>query len=373
MVEKLDFLRHEIDKIDKDLLKLLSRRLSLVSQIGEIKHRFGLFIYAPEREETIISLRREEADVLGISPDLVEDVLRRIMRESYYKENKKGFKRLYPSFRPVVIIGGRGRVGQFFLKMLVLSGYQVKILDKEDWINAKSILTNVGVVFISVPIHSAMEVINQLSGLPNDCIVVDLSSIKTLSLKAILKVHEGPVLGLHPMFSPDNENMIKQVIICCDGRYPKSYQWLLKQLQLWGAKLYHCNSEEHDRYMNFIQGLCHSIHFSIGNHLFEEKIDLDKILSFSSPIFQLELILIGRLFNQDPNLYADILMESKNNIFLIKRYYKRLGKILSWLEENDRTKIINRFEEIKNWFGVYTNVLFKSSCKLLQQVNDLRK
>lgn len=117
MTEKLNILRNKIDRIDQDLLILLSKRLELVSQVGEIKSRSGLFIYDSEREETMLSNRRQEAIKLGIPPDLVEDILRRFMRESYENENEKGFKKLRPNFRPVVIVGGKGRMGRlFFLK-----------------------------------------------------------------------------------------------------------------------------------------------------------------------------------------------------------------------------------------------------------------
>lgn len=373
MIEKLNTLRNQIDKIDQDILRLLSKRLSLVSQVGEIKSHFGLFIYAPEREKTIVSCRRQEAQTLGISPDLVEDLLRRIMRESYSNENEKGFQPLSPNLRPIVIVGGQGKMGQFFMKMLTLSGYTVRILDQNDWIHAESILLNVGVVFISVPIHLVKTVANKLPRLSHDCIVVDLSSIKNDSLKAILDVHSGPVLGLHPMFSPDSGNMIKQIVICCEARYPESYQWLLRQIKLWGAKIYRCNSIEHDRYMGFIQGLCHLITFTVGYHLLKENINLKKIISFSSPIFRLELVKLGRLFNQNPHLYADIIMESKNNIVLIKRYYKRLGKILILLEQNNKQEFIKQFNKIKHWLGIYSDVLFEDSHKILQYINDINK
>lgn len=373
MMEKLSALRNQIDKIDQDILRLLSQRFSLVSQVGEIKSHFGLFIYAPEREKTIVSCRRQEAITLGLSPDLVEDLLRRIMRESYFNENEKGFRKLSPHFRPVVIVGGQGQMGQFFMKMLTLSGYIVRILDQNDWLHAEDILSDVGVVFISVPIHLVKVVVNKLPRLSRDCIIVDLSSTKTTSLNVILSAHNGPVLGLHPMFSPDVGNMIKQIVICCEGRYPEAYQWLLKQIQLWGAKLYCCNPIEHDRYMSLIQGLYHLMTFVAGYNLLKENVNLGKVISFSSPIFRLELIKLGRFFNQNPNLYADIIMESKNNILLIKRYYKRLGKILMLLEQNDKQEFIKQFKKIKNWLGIYSDLFFKDSRKILQYVNDLNK
>lgn len=59
------------------------------------------------------------------------------MRESYSSENDKGFKTLCPSLRPVVIVGGGGQMGRLFEKMLTLSGYQVRILEQQDWPRAR--------------------------------------------------------------------------------------------------------------------------------------------------------------------------------------------------------------------------------------------
>ncbi|WP_159714624.1 bifunctional chorismate mutase/prephenate dehydrogenase [Blochmannia endosymbiont of Camponotus nipponensis] len=372
MIEELNILRNKIDKIDKDLLKLLSQRISLVSAVGEIKSRDGLFIYAPDREEIIISCWRREAVVLGISPDLAEDVLRCIMSESYHNEYKKGFKMLRPNLGPIVIIGGTGQMGQFFCKMLTLSGYKVNILDKKNWIYAESILMDAGMVVISVPIHSVIVVAGKLSCLPSNCIIVDLSSIKKISLHAILAAHEGPVLGLYPMFNLDHGNMVKQVVIYCEGRYPEAYQWLLEQIRLWGARLHCCNIREHDQYMSLTQGLCHFITFMTGYYLSKEKINLTKMLSFASPTFRLKLITIGRLFNQDPQLYADIIMTSKNNLMLIKRYYRRLGRILILLERDKKQEFINQFKKIQNWFGTYTDRFCKESRKILRQINNYK-
>jgi chorismate mutase/prephenate dehydrogenase len=92
MVAELTALRDQIDEVDKALLELLARRMSLVAEVGEVKSQYGLPIYVPEREASMLASRRQEAEALGVSPDLIEDVLRRVMRESYSSENDKGFK-----------------------------------------------------------------------------------------------------------------------------------------------------------------------------------------------------------------------------------------------------------------------------------------
>lgn len=50
----LDDIRKNIDEIDGQLLDLLSDRADLVHQVGEVKKRDGLQIYAPEREEALL-------------------------------------------------------------------------------------------------------------------------------------------------------------------------------------------------------------------------------------------------------------------------------------------------------------------------------
>ncbi len=72
----LDDIRQQIDAIDRDLLELLSRRADLVHEVGEVKKRDGLQIYAPEREEAL--LRRLIAMNAGRLP---EKSIRAIYRE----------------------------------------------------------------------------------------------------------------------------------------------------------------------------------------------------------------------------------------------------------------------------------------------------
>ncbi len=76
---------------------------------------------------------------------------------------------------------------------------------------------------------------------------------------------------------------------------------------------------EHDQNMAFIQALRHFATFAYGLHLAEENVRLEQLLALSSPIYRLELAMVGRLFAQDPQLYADIIMSSENNLALIKR------------------------------------------------------
>ncbi|USQ75489.1 bifunctional chorismate mutase/prephenate dehydrogenase [Ornithinimicrobium cryptoxanthini] len=368
----LGALRDQIDAVDQEVMSLLIRRLELVGEVGKLKGEHGLPIYAPDRERSMIAARRAEAERRGLSPDLIEDVLRRCMREAYAHEKNLGFTRQAPDLGPIVIVGGAGQMGQLFGRMLRLSGYDVRQLDRDDWSRAEELLDGAGMVLVSVPISDTVEVLHQLPPLPHDCLLVDLTSTKVAPMAAMLEIHPGPVLGLHPMFGPDVDNLAKQVVAYVPGRIPDASTWLLEQIRLWGARLHEISAEDHDHAMGLIQAQRHFATFADGLHLVREDRSIDELLSLSSPIYRLELIMIGRLFGQDPELYADIIMASPDNLALIERYHDRFAEALEILRAGDREAFIARFREIGEWFGAHADRFRAESQSLLAHADAQR-
>ena len=376
MAEELNALRDKIDAVDKQLIDLLAARLALVGEVGEVKSLHGLPIYAPDREASMLARRRAEAERLGVPGDLIEDVLRRVMRESYILESTSDkehhFKCMKPALGKVVIIGGQGQLGRLFGQMFGLSGYRVETLEQGDWPRADEILADAGLVMVAVPIDITCQVIDRLGKLPADCLLVDVTSVKSAPLEHMLAVHQGPVLGLHPMFGPDVASLAKQVIVCCQGRDPAASQWLLDQMTIWGARLQQVEAKAHDEAMTLIQALRHFATFAYGWHLSREQANIDRLLNLSSPIYRLELAMVGRLFAQDPHLYADIILSSPQNLAMIRRYYQNFGEALGLLERGDRDGFIAAFSQVSSFFGEHADEFLRESRTLLAQANDRR-
>ena len=270
----------------------------------------------------------------------------------------------------MVIVGGNGQLGGLFARMFKLSGYEVKILGSQDWDRADEILDNAGLVVVTVPIHLTEGVIVKLGNLPSDCILCDLTSIKSKPLQAMMNIHQGPVVGLHPMFGPDVPSLAKQVIVYSDGRGSESYQWLLNQFGIWGASLCQMDAAEHDHGMTLIQALRHFTSFAYGLHLSKENPNIDQLLKLSSPIYRLEIAMVGRLFAQDPNLYGDIILSSDENIEMIRRFHRRFGEALEILDGKDKAKFVDSFNQVSEWFGDYSQQFLQESQSLLKQAHD---
>ncbi|WP_061887482.1 bifunctional chorismate mutase/prephenate dehydrogenase [Aggregatibacter actinomycetemcomitans] len=372
-MERLAELREQIDSLDHELLQLLAKRQQVVHKVGEVKQQHGLPIYAPQREAEMLQRKREAAEQMGLSPNLIEDVLRRIMRESYVSENQFGFKTVNPQIRKIVIVGGRGKLGSLFCRYLQGSDYQVKCLERDGWARAEQILQHADVVIVSVPIANTLAVIEQLKPyLTENMLLVDFTSVKRTPLEKMLEVHQGAVVGLHPMFGPDVVSMAKQVVVCCDGRFSERYQWLLQQIQIWGAKIYQVDAAEHDHHMTYIQALRHFSTFVYGLYLSQQPVDLVKLLALSSPIYRLELAMVGRLFAQDAALYADIIAHKPENLAVIEHFKDSYETGLAFFKHHDRQGFIEQFNQIRDWFGGYSEQFLQESRQLLQQANDSR-
>ncbi|WOI36422.1 bifunctional chorismate mutase/prephenate dehydrogenase [Alteromonas sp. CI.11.F.A3] len=369
--QQLDTLREGIDELDTQLVELLAKRNALTTKVGQVKAEAGMPVYVPSREKELIASRRAQAEAVGVSPDLTEDLLRRIMRESYHTQNNR-YLGVNADAGTIVVIGGAGALGKIFVSLFERSGYSVSVVEREDWErgHAADVLSTAALAVVAVPINLTEQVIGQLSMLPESCILADITSIKVKPIEAMMAVHKGPVVGLHPMFGPDAPGMIKQVVVVCEGRNESAYGWLIDQMRIWGATIHNSTAEEHDKSMAYIQVMRHFNTFVYGEHLRGENPDLESLTMFSSPIYRLELAMVGRLFAQAPELYADIIFNNPENFALLRRFYDRFGLALNVLEKGDKKAFIKQFLTIGNWFGSYAKTCLVDSKQLLLKADD---
>mgnify|MGYP000025438703 FL=1 len=82
--------------------------------------------------------------------------------------------------------------------------------------------------------------------------------------------------------------------------------------------------------------------------------------------------MVGRLFAQDPHLYADIIMSSQDNADLIKDYVSSLKSELDIVLSQDKEEFIKRFYFARSYFGDYAQSFLKESAKLLAKMQDDR-
>jgi chorismate mutase/prephenate dehydrogenase len=362
-------LRDKIDAIDAKILSLLARRQAQVEKVVALKKVHSIPVYHPAREEDLISRLRLQSQNHGLDPDFMEDLYRVILRQSRVNQTQKmEVKGVRPDAK-VLVIGGEGQMGGLFASLFTKSGYEVKILTEHNWDHARDLCKDIDLALVCVPIERTVQVIEKISPfLPSTALLADLTSIKKEPVARMLSAHKGPVLGVHPLFGPTMSCLDKQIIVVTPGRDQAASKWFTEQLGLWGAVIVESTPEEHDEIMEIVQALRHFATFCFGDFLCHRQAKLSRTLEFSSPIYRLELGMVGRLFAQDPALYAQIIFATKERRALLKEFILSLGRHVEMLETNNKQLFVDQFHHVAQWFGPFSDQAMRESTFLIDKL-----
>ena len=69
--EQLNVCRTQIDKIDLEIISLVSQRMKVCEKVGEIKAQQNLPVYVPEREKVVIATRERWGQAAGLKPKFI--------------------------------------------------------------------------------------------------------------------------------------------------------------------------------------------------------------------------------------------------------------------------------------------------------------
>jgi chorismate mutase/prephenate dehydrogenase len=367
--QELEILRRQLDNIDREIVSLLGKRQAEVERVVSLKKAHNLPVYHPAREEDLLSQRRIQGAEAGLDPDYIEDLYRRILRQSRVEQTARLAQKGVRAGATVLLVGGLGSMGQYFHNWFADAGYNIRILDRNDWPNADKLCEGIELAIISVPIEVTNAVADRLGPhLPADCVLADITSIKESPLNAMLDSHEGPVIGLHPLFGPTTSTMDKQIVVVTPGRNLPACKWLIDQFSVWGSIILQVSAKEHDEVMSIVQTLRHFATFAFGQFLRRRHVDLSRTLEFSSPIYRLELGMVGRLFAQDPSLYSEIIFASPERLTLLKDFLTSLTENLAMIEKGDKDVFSAEFRKIADWFGPFSEQAMRESTYLIDKL-----
>ncbi len=362
-------LRKKIDAIDETIVSLLAKRQEVVRRVVDFKKAHGLPVYHPAREEDLISRRRRQGEDSGLNPDFIEDLYRSVIRASRVVQASSMAARSVRPGATVLIVGGRGRMGRYFAKWFADAGYAVRTLDQDDWAAAGELCAGADLVMLSVPIDQTCAAAGRIAPhLSGDAVLTDITSIKEPPMAAMTAAHPGPVIGLHPLFGPTTSTLDQQIIVATPGRDADACRWVTDQFMSWGCIIIEAEAREHDEIMDIVQALRHFATFTFGRFLADRNVNLGRTLEFSSPIYRLELGMVGRLFAQDPSLYCEIIFASAGRRELLKQYISSMNRNLEMIETEDKALFHREFGKIAAWFGPFSDQAMRESTYLINKL-----
>jgi prephenate dehydrogenase len=211
----------------------------------------------------------------------------------------------------VGIIGGTGAMGTFFRGVFEDVGHAVLVSGRNTSLSNRELAEQCDLVLVSVPIRSTEAVIAEVAPiLTEDQILADLTSLKTGPVAAML-CSRAEVIGMHPMFGPTAGSLAEQTIILTPARCSEAtLAALIAIFERQGAYITITTPEKHDAMMAVVQGLTHFATLALAETMRRTDCDIGELLGYTSPVYRIELGLIGRILGQDADLYADILQQN---------------------------------------------------------------
>lgn len=274
----------------------------------------------------------------------------------------------------VGIIGGTGRMGILFKEFFEKNNCRVLVSSRNTKLDMEDCARQSDVVLVSVPMDVTMKVIRKVAPCVNkNSLLIDSTSIKKEPVAAMLRYSKCEVIGMHPVFGPGVDSFKNQTIVLCPARTKKWLKWMVGIFEKNGAMVKITTPEKHDEMMSIVQGLNHFSTLTVAHAMKELGISVNESFQYTSPVYNLRMIMIGRILNQNPKLYADIEMMNPENNRAIEVYSNSIKKLQKIIATKNTKEFLKYFNECAEYFGNFKEEAEKMSNYLINKIAEREK
>lgn len=275
--------------------------------------------------------------------------------------------------KQITVVGGRGGMGALFCSFFEDRGCTVTVLEKGEDLCGEAV-TQAEVVIIAVPMKAVNEVVRTVAPLiAETSLLCDINSLKAEVCALGESLCAGEYVGLHPMFGPTVKQLAGQKVVFCPVKTGTLSSWLEAELKEAGFHIFHSSPEAHDEMMAVVQVLKHADTFIMGRALERLGVDIQKTLHFTSPIYRLELAMVGRLFAQDAELYADIAFGNPYREDICEAIEEASKEVCDIIRANDRERFLEFFSGCTEFFADFADESMALSDHLIESLVEYRK
>jgi prephenate dehydrogenase len=238
------------------------------------------------------------------------------------------------------IIGGTGGIGKWFASFFRGEGHTVHVVGRNEGMPFPQLAACCRIVIVAVPIAATLDVIREAGPhLPEDALLMDLTSLKEDPVRAMLAASRAEVIGCHPLFGPDIASLAGQNIVLCPARGGRWLGFLQEIFARNGARITVTAPAEHDRMMALIQGLTHLNTILMELTLRDSGVESSELEAFSTPVFRTKQALIAKVFGPHPGLYEGILTGNPNIGEVIELYERNLSRLKELILNRDAASL----------------------------------
>ena len=312
----LEELRKRLSEVDRELIGLVAARQKIIAEIGAHKIQNSVPTRDYEREREVLKGASDEARVLGLDPELAEQIMQLLIRASLtHQEQRRVAAGTSGAGKRVLIIGGAGKMGAWFAHFLSSQGFAIEIADPSsssvafprigDWRESS---LDYDWIVVATPMKVAGEVLTELATRRPRGIVVDIGSLKSPMRDGLERLVAAgcKVTSIHPMFGPDTRLLSGRHIVFCDVGVPEATRAARALFASTMAEQTEMSVDDHDRLMAYVLGLSHALNLAFFTALAASGELVPRLQRMSSTTFDAQLRVATLVARDNPYLYFDI-------------------------------------------------------------------
>ncbi len=312
----IEQLRKNLAGVDREILELVAMRQELARSIGELKDRGELSLRDFSQEKAVLERARQVAVELGVSTEVAEDLMHRLIRYSLtVQERQRLATHGGGSGQKALVIGGAGKMGAWFCSFLTSQGFAVEIGDPQrpadelawvaDWRDGD---LEADMIVVAADIRSTHSILESLAEIRPSGVIFDIGSLKTPLRKPLeVLVSSGlEVTSIHPMFGPGTELLSGRHVIVVDLGCPAANRRVGELFQSTMAEVVEMRLDDHDRVVAYILGLSHALNIAFFTALAESGEAAPQLAKLSSTTFDSQLDVAAVVARDNPHLYFEI-------------------------------------------------------------------
>jgi chorismate mutase/prephenate dehydrogenase len=357
----LEELRDQLSAVDRQILELVAERQRLSGEIGAWKRASGRPTRDFGREKQVLDKARLSATGLGVPTGLAEALFSLLIRFSLANQEQARVRAEgQGSGKPVLVIGGGGKMGRWIAEFLHSQGFDVTVADPAgplagfksvpDW---RGTPDGFAITVISVPIDRMVDILHELGTRKRSGLIFDIGSLKSPFMAKLkeLATHGSRITSIHPMFGPDTELLSGRHVLFLDTGCPEATTEAIQLFASTMAARIRMDIDEHDRLMAYVLGLSHALNIAFFTALAESGETVPKLADISSTTFDSQLAVAGRVAEESPQLYFSIQSQNPYGLAVIEELQAAVGRIAAIIRDRDEPAFVNLMEQGRNYLA----------------------
>jgi chorismate mutase/prephenate dehydrogenase len=357
----LEQLRGELTAIDRRLLELIAERQRIIGEISRHKLSTGRATRDYEREKEVLEMARAQAEVLSIDPNLAEDILRALIHTSLVsQERERVVAEGRGNGRRVLVIGGAGKMGGWFVEFFASQGFATFIADSRadsgpgrfpDWEQAG---TDYDVIVVATPLAVSGEILTQLASRKPRGLVFDIGSLKTPVREGLAALVEAgcKATSLHPMYGPDTELLSGRHLVFVDVGSPEATAAAKDLFASTMVEQLDMGLDDHDRLIAYVLGLSHALNIAFFTALAESGEAAPRLARLSSTTFDAQLLVSAAVAQENPHLYFEIQNLNRFGLGPLDALCEAVTRIRQLVADGDEAAFVRMMEHGREYLAM---------------------